>query len=336
MNIDKIKLVAEVSANHCQNLKLAKKIILTAKKNNADAIKIQTYTADTMTIKNNNKYFKITNGLWKGYNLWDLYNAAKTPFEWHGELFEYCKKIKIPIFSTPFDETAVDLLESLDCPVYKVASFEMNDLPLIKKISKTNKPIIISTGMANIHEIDETYKYAKKCGIKDITLLYCVSNYPAKDIDFNINNIKILKERFKCRIGFSDHSKNSEIAKAAIFAGAEIIEKHVACSNQKKGLDIKFSLKGKEIKSFKEDIDNAFRMLGSKKFKRSNSEKQSLIFRRSIFAVKDIKKGDKFTKSNIRRIRPGFGLPPKYYDLILKKKAKIKINAGEPIKKNYF
>ena len=212
----------------------------------------------------------------------------------------------------------------------------MTDLPLIKKISKTNKPIIISTGMANMYEIDETYKYAKKCGIKDITLLYYVRNYPAKDIDFNINNIKILKDRFKCRIGFSDHSKNSEIAKAAIFAGAEIIEKHVACSNQEKGLDIKFSLKGKEIKLFKNDIDNAFRMLGSKKFKRSVSEKNSLIFRRSIFAVQKIKKGEKFTKSNIRRIRPGYGLPPKYFDLLLKKKAKRKISVGEPIKTKHF
>ena len=336
MNINKIRLVAEVSANHCQDINLAKKIILTAKKNSADAIKIQTYTADTMTIKSNNKYFKIRNGLWKGYNLWDLYNAAKTPFEWHNELFEYCKKINIPIFSTPFDESAVDLLESLKCPVYKVASFEMTDLPLIKKISKTKKPVIISTGMANLNEIDETFYYAKKCGIKDITMLYCVSNYPAQIEDFNINNIKILKERYKCRVGFSDHSKNSEITKAAIFAGAEIIEKHVACENQKKGLDIKFSLKGKEIGKFKNDINTAFQMLGKKNFYRSISEKKSLIFRRSIFAVQNINKGEKFTKKNIRRIRPGYGLAPKFFDRILNKKAKKQISSGEPIRKNYF
>jgi len=336
VNINKIRLVAEVSANHCQNINLAKKIILTAKKNKADAIKIQTYTADTMTIKSEKKYFKITNGLWKGYNLWDLYNAAQTPFEWHSELFEYCKKINIPIFSTPFDESAVDLLESLKCPVYKVASFEMTDLPLIKKISQTKKPVIISTGMANLNEIDQTFYYAKKCGIKDITLLYCVSNYPAQIEDFNINNIKILKERYQCRVGFSDHSKNSEVAKAAIFAGAEIIEKHVACANQKKGLDIKFSLKGKEIGKFKNDINTAFEMLGKKNFNRSISEKKSLIFRRSIFAVQNIKKGEKFTKKNIRRIRPGYGLAPKFFERILNKKAKKKINSGEPIRENYF
>lgn len=332
MNINKVRLVAEVSANHCQDLNLAKKIILTAKKNKADAVKIQTYNADTMTIKCNKRYFKIKEGLWKGYNLWNLYDAAKTPFEWHKELFNYAKKIKIPIFSTPFDETAVDLLESLKCPVYKVASFEMTDLPLIKKISKTKKPIIISTGMANLKEIEETYYYAKKCGIKDVTLLYCVSKYPAQKEDFNVNNIKILKEKFNCRIGFSDHSKDAEIAKAAIFAGAEIIEKHVACSNQKKGLDINFSIKGNEIKKFKNEINNAFEILGTYSFYRSGSEKSSMIFRRSIFACKNIKKGDKFTKSNIRRIRPGYGLPPKYYNKIIGKKSRRNIKYGDPIK----
>ena len=185
-------LIAEISANHCGNFNLAKKLIKCAKQNNANAVKLQTYTADTMTIKSKKKYFKIKNGLWKGYNLWELYNEAHTPLKWHKGLFDYGKKLGITVFSTPFDETAVDFLEKLKCPIYKVASFEMTDIPLIKKIASTKKPMIISTGMANIKEIELTFKTAKKYGANDITLLYCVSNYPSKISDFNLNNIKIL------------------------------------------------------------------------------------------------------------------------------------------------
>ncbi len=263
--LEKPFFIAELSANHCGDISLAKKLIKCAKNNGADAVKIQTYTADTMTIKSNKKYFKINNGLWKNYTLWDLYNKAKTPIEWHKDLFSYAKKLKIKIFSSPFDETAVDLLEKLNCPIYKVASFEMTDIPLIKKIASTKKPIIISTGMASLDEIQETFNIASKYGAKDITLLYCVSNYPSKNTDFNINNIKILKEKFKCRIGFSDHSKDTKIAFAAISAGAEVIEKHIALENQTKGLDIAFSLRGKEIKIFRKEIDTAFTLLGKKR-----------------------------------------------------------------------
>ena len=202
------KLIAEISANHCGSINQAKKLIHCAKVNNADAIKIQTYTADTMTIKSKKKYFKIKNGIWKNYYLWDLYKEAHTPYEWHEELFNYSKKIGIEIFSTPFDETAVELLEVLKCPRYKIASFEMTDLPLIKRVAQTKKPIIISTGMASLKEINEAYNTAKKYGANDITLLYCVSNYPSKSDDFNMNNIQILKEKFKCKVGFSDHSDN--------------------------------------------------------------------------------------------------------------------------------
>lgn len=326
-------LVAEISANHCGDFKMAKKLIKCAKDNNADAVKLQTYNADTMTIKSNKKYFKIKNGLWKNYNLWDLYDKAHTPFEWHNKLFEYAKKLGIIIFSTPFDETAVDLLEKLKCPIYKISSFEMTDIPLIKKISRTNKPIIMSTGMATLDEISESFYYARKFGIKDITLLYCVSNYPSKIEDFNINNIKILKNKFKCRIGLSDHSKDNRVAIAAISAGAEIIEKHIALENQKKGLDIEFSLKGKEIKKFKNDMVVACKLLGSKNFFRNVSEEKSKIFKRSIFVVKNIKKGEKFNKTNIRRIRPGYGLEPKYYTQILNKRAKSNLKLGEPLRK---
>tara|TARA_B100000579_G_scaffold104887_1_gene83492 strand:+ start:288 stop:1316 length:1029 start_codon:yes stop_codon:yes gene_type:complete len=325
-------LIAEISANHCGNFNIAKKLISCAKKNGANAVKLQTYTADTMTIKSNKKYFKIKSGLWKGKDLWDLYNEAHTPWEWHKKLFTHGKKIGITVFSTPFDESSVNFLEKLNCPAYKVASFEMTDVPLIKKIASTKKPIIISTGMANLKEIESTFKIAKKYGSKDITLLYCVSNYPSKNSDFNLNNIKILKEKFKCKVGLSDHSKDEKIVFAAIAAGAEVIEKHIALDKQKKGLDIKFSLKGKEIKKYRNLMDEAYQLLGKNVFFRNQSEEKSKIFRRSIFVTKNIKKGDKFNKYNIRRIRPGNGLPPKYYEKLLNKKSPFNLLKGEPLK----
>ena len=324
--------VAEISANHCGEFKTAKKLIKTAKINGADAVKLQTYTADTMTIKSNKKYFKVKNGLWKGYGLWDLYNKAHTPLSWHKELFLYAKKLGITIFSTPFDESAVTFLEKLNCPIYKISSFEMTDLPLIKRVALTKKPMIISTGLSSLKEIEETFKVAKHYGAKDITLLYCVSNYPAKNIDFNLNNIKILKEKFNCRVGLSDHSLDNKIAFASIAAGAEVIEKHIALDGQKRGLDIKFSLKGKKIKEFKENINNVYSTMGKKKFYRNPSENKSKIFRRSIFVVKDIKQGEKLTKKNIRRIRPGYGLEPKFFDKVLGKKTKKNLYAGNPLK----
>ena len=325
--------VAEISANHCGNINLAKKLIKCAKDNGADAAKLQTYTADTMTIQSNKKYFKIKNGLWKGYDLWNLYNEAHTPLEWNKKLFDYGKKLGITIFSTPFDETAVNLLEKLKCPMYKVASFEMTDLLLIKKISQTKKPIIISTGMASMEEIELAYRTAKNYGAKDITLLYCVSNYPSKNTDFNLNNIKILKNKFKCRVGLSDHSKDNRVAIAAIAVGAEMVEKHIALDKQKRGLDIEFSLKGKEIKKFKEDINLAYNLLGKNYFYRNKSEKKSKIFRRSIFATENIKKGEKFNNQNIRRIRPGYGLEPKYYEKLIGRKSPITLDKGQPLKK---
>ena len=233
-------LIAEISANHCGSLSKAKKLIKCAKQNNADAVKIQSFSPDTMTLKSNNRYFKIKKGLWKGYTLWDLYNEAQTPFSWHKELFSYAKKLKIPIFSTPFDETAVDLLEELNCPFYKVASFEMTDLSLIKKIASTKKKMIISTGTSSLEEIEKVFYTAKKNGAAEVILLYCVSNYPSVMSDFNINNIKILKNKFNCRVGLSDHSKDHRVGMMAIAAGAEIIEKHIALQNQKKRIRYRF------------------------------------------------------------------------------------------------
>ncbi len=329
---NKVFFIAEISANHCGNFDLAKKLIKCAYDNGADAVKLQTFTADTMTIKSNKKFFKIKEGLWKGYSLWDLYNDAHTPLKWHNELFKYAKSLGIKIFSTPFDETAVDFLEKLNCPIYKIASFEMTDLNLVKKVSLTKKPIIISTGMANLNEIETTVKTARRNGAKNITLLYCVSNYPSSINDFNLHNIKILREKFKCKVGISDHSTDNRVAISAIASGAEVIEKHIALDNQKKGFDIDFSLKGKEIRKLRDDIDVAFQLLGKKKFFRNKSENKSKIFRRSIFATKNIKKGEKFTKNNIRIIRPGHGLAPKYYNKILNKKSPFNILKEEPLK----
>ena len=329
-------LIAEISANHCGNFSLAKKLVKCAKVNGANAVNLQTYTADTMTIKSKKKYFKINSGIWKGYSLWELYDEAHTPLRWHKKLFDYGKKIGITVFSTPFDESAVDFLEKLKCPIYKVASFEMTDIPLIKKIAKTKKPMIISTGMASMDEIELTYKIAKKYGAKDISLLYCVSNYPSAITDFNLNNIKILKSKFKCKVGLSDHSNDERIAIAAISAGAEIVEKHIALDNQTRGLDIKFSLKGKKIKNFKNNIDLAYRLLGENKFFRNSTENKSKLLRRSIFITQDIKKGEKFTKFNIRRIRPGHGIEPKYYEKIIGQKSPKNLLKGEPFSKKIY
>ena len=325
--------VAEISANHNGSLLHAKKLIKIAKKYGADAVKLQTYTPDTLTIKSNKRDFMIRSGLWNGKTLWDLYSKAQTPFEWHKELFDYAKKLKIICFSTPFDESAVDLLETLNCPFYKVASFEMNHIPLIKKIARTRKPIIISTGMANLKEIDLAYKTAKKNKAGEIILLYCVSNYPSRISDFNFNNIRILKEKYNCKVGFSDHSTDNKIVAAAIVAGAEVIEKHVALEGQKKGLDLAFSLKGKEIKDYAQVITDTSLMMGKKYFFRNVSENQSLQFRRSIYAVSDIKKGEKFTKKNIRVIRPGFGIQPVYFEKLINKKSPCSIKSETALKK---
>ena len=334
MKFNKPWFIAEISANHCGSIKIAKQLIKCAKKNGADAVKLQTYSPNTMTLNSKKKYFKIKSGLWKDYTLWDLYNKAQTPLHWHKELFDYAKKIGIIIFSTPFDETAVEFLEKLNCPIYKVASFEMTDIPLIKKIASTKKPMIISTGLASLEEIERTFKTAKKNGCKDIVLLYCVSNYPSKISDFNLNNIQILKKKFNCAVGFSDHSTDNRVSFGAITAGAEIVEKHIALEGQKRGFDIKFSLKGKQIRKFRENIDLAYNLSGKNFFFRNKSENKSKVFRRSIFSTKNIKKGEKFTLNNIKRIRPGIGLPSLFYENILGKKSPYNINKEEPLKKN--
>lgn len=329
--IKKPYFIAEISANHCGSISRAKNLIKLAAKSGADAVKFQTYTADTMTIKSSREEFKIKDGLWKGHTLWDLYNKAKTPYSWHKSLFNFAKKEKITCFSSPFDDSAVDLLESLSCPFYKVASFELTHIPLIKRIAKTNKPMIISTGMSNLKEIDIAYKTAKSNGCKEIVLLYCVSNYPSKISDFNLNNINILKKRYGCTIGFSDHSIDNSIGAAAVAAGAEVIEKHIALQNQNKGFDVKFSLKGKQVKEYIDELNKISLLMGKKFFYRSKSENKSSEHRRSIYAIEDIKKNEKFTKFNLKIIRPGKGIQPVHFKDLMNKKSPKKIKKGTPL-----
>jgi pseudaminic acid synthase len=330
MNSKKPYFIAEISANHNGSLTNAKKLISDAKKYGADYVKLQTYTPHTMTLKSKKNDFIIKQGLWKNQSLWDLYQGAQTPFEWQEKLFKYSKKINIKCFSTPFDETAVDLLEKLNCPMYKISSFEMNHIPLIEKVAKTKKPIIISTGMANINEIDLAYKTALKFGAKKISLLYCVSNYPAVNKDFNLNRISFLKKRYGCRVGFSDHSINNSIAKAAVIAGAELFEKHIALKNVK-GPDYDFSLKGREIKQYANDLKSTFSLLGEEKFNRNSSENFFRKYRRSVYSTKKIIKGEKFNINNISVVRPGFGLSPKYFKKLLNKKSPINLNKFEKL-----
>lgn len=326
-------LIAEISANHNGSIKKAKKLILTAKNNGADLVKLQTYEPRNMTINSAKKDFLIKDGLWKGYKLWDLYKEAQTPLKWQKELFDYAKKIKIPCFSTPYDDEGVDLLKKLNSKLYKISSFEMKDSALVKKICSIGKPVIISTGLANLNEISEVYKVAKKSGCKQLVLLYCVSSYPAQNVDFNLNNIDILKKKFKCEIGFSDHSTDNSVAMLAISRGARVIEKHIALDGQKDGLDIEFSIKGKEIRKFKKDMLKAWTLLGKNKFFRTGNELKNIKFQRSIYVVKNIKKGEKFSTNNIKRIRPGFSLPANKWDFILGRKSKKKYLIGSRINK---
>jgi pseudaminic acid synthase len=334
--------VAEISSNHNGNINYAKQLIRAAKVGGADAVKLQTYKPSTMTVNSKEKYFLIKNGLWKNYTLWDLYSKAQTPYKWHKTLFNYAKKIGIKIFSTPFDEKAVDFLEKLNCPFYKVASFEMNDLSLIKKIISTKKPIIISTGMSSLKEIEYIYKKTIEYGAKKIYLLYCVSNYPSQISDFNFNNILIMKKKFKCEIGFSDHSKDFKIPSLAAALGAVLIEKHI-CLKKVKALDYDFSINEEQIEEYRIAINNKKlvpkksklfkKLMGKKKFFRNKSENDSKKFRRSIFVIKNIKKGDFFSNKNIKRIRPGYGISTVYFDKIIGKKSNMTIKANEPLRK---
>ena len=317
---EKPYIIAELSANHCGSIERAKMTIKAAKKCGADAIKLQTYTADSMTIKCDKADFKIKGGLWDGYNLYDLYKEASTPYEWHRSLFEFAKEIDITIFSTPFDENAVDLLENLDTPAYKIASFELNDLPLIEYIAKKGKPILMSTGMGSLEEIKDAVDTAQKAGCRELLLFHCISSYPTPSKDSNIKMILELKKEFNVQVGLSDHTLNNTSALAAVALGATAIEKHFILDRSEKGPDSSFSIEPNELEKLVTDSQDCWESLGSQFFKRPKLESKNKVFRRSLYFVKDLKKGEKITKSNIRRIRPGYGLSPKYIDQIINRK----------------
>lgn len=324
-------IIAELSANHNGSIDRAFECIKAAKEAGADAVKIQTYTADTMTIDCDAEDFQIKGGLWDGFSLYDLYKEAQTNYEWHKPLFEYAKEIGITIFSTPFDESAVDLLEELNTPAYKIASFEMTDLPLVKYVANTGKPMIISTGMANLDEIEEVVQVVKDNGCRDLILLHCISSYPAPPEQSNLRTIPDLASRFDTLSGLSDHTIGVTVATASVALGACMIEKHFTLSREDEGPDSAFSLEPKELKQLCQDAKIAWKCLGIAGYERKAAEEGNAIFRRSIYAIKDIKKGESLTEYNIKRIRPGFGLDPKYWDEVLFSKSTCDINRGTPI-----
>jgi len=329
-----IYFIAEMSANHAGCLKNALDIVSAAKEAGADCIKIQTYTADTMTINCDNEYFRIKGGLWDNYNLYKLYQEAYTPWEWQSEIKAQADKIGIDFLSTPFDKTSVDFLENLGIEAYKIASFELTDLPLIDHVASKGKPIIMSCGMATINEIEEAVLTAKKRGNDKIILLKCCSEYPASFSDMNLSVISDMQKRFELPVGLSDHSMGSLASIVASSFGACVIEKHFCLSRAIKNPDSEFSMEPDEFKAMVTDVKNAIKIKGEPGYTLTEKEKKNLVFRRSIFAVKDIKKGEKFTKENIRCIRPSYGVKPKYYNEILNKEAAGEIKFGEPI--NWF
>ncbi|WP_406621025.1 pseudaminic acid synthase [Bacillus atrophaeus] len=326
-------IIAEMSGNHNQSLERAFKIIEAAAKAGAHALKIQTYTADTMTLNMNTKDFTIedNNSLWSGSTLYTLYQQAYTPWEWHKPIFDKCRELGMIPLSTPFDESAVDFLEDLGVPIYKIASFENTDIPLIKKVAATGKPIIISTGMATVAEIDETISAAKEAGCKELILLKCTSTYPASPENTNISTIPHMKELFNCQVGLSDHTMGTGVAVASVALGATVIEKHFTLSRADGGVDSAFSLEPPELKELVVETERAWQALGQITYGPTDKEKASLKFRRSIYVTNDIKAGDLFSKENIKVVRPGYGLEPKYFDLIIGRTAKKHISAGTPL-----
>ena len=328
--LDRPFIIAEMSGNHNHSLERALSIVDAAAEAGVDALKIQTYTADTMTINKNDGEFFISSpdSLWKGESLYSLYQKAYTPWEWHKAIFDRCKERGIIGFSTPFDFTAVDFLEELDCPIYKIASFENIDLPLIKRVAQTGKPMIVSTGMASVGELQELVDTARDNGCKDLTLLKCTSSYPATPEGSNLLTIPHMKELFKCNVGLSDHTLGIGAAVASVALGARVIEKHFTLARADGGVDAAFSLEPSEMLQLVRECNRAYEALGQVSYVVQEQERKSIVFRRSLYVVQDMKKEDVLTKDNVRSIRPGLGLAPKYYEMVLGRKVKCDVLRG--------
>ena len=329
-------IIAELSANHNGDINRAFKILEEAKKAGASAIKLQSYTADTITINCSSEDFQIHGGLWDGQTLYQLYQKAHLPWEWHKPLFDKAKELGITIFSSPFDNSAVDMLEDLGAPAYKIASFEAIDLPLIEYVAKTGKPMIISTGMANEEEIREAIDTAHNAGCNQLVVLHCVSGYPAPASEYNLATIPDMAKKFGVLTGLSDHTIDNTTAITSIAFGACIIEKHVTLNRDGGGPDDSFSLEPEELAQLCRDSKTAWSARGKVNYERTESEQGNVTFRRSLYAVKDINIGEKFTSENIKSIRPGFGLPPKFYNEIIGKKAKETILRGTALTLKYI
>ncbi|WP_318522653.1 pseudaminic acid synthase [Photobacterium leiognathi] len=327
-------IIAELSANHNGDINRAFKIMEEAKKAGADAIKLQTYTHETITIDCDSDEFQIHGGLWDGQTLYELYKDAHMPWEWHKPLFEKAKELGITIFSSPFDFTAVDLLEDLNAPAYKIASFEVIDLPLIKRVAQTGKPMIISTGMANKKEIAEAIQTARENGCKELVVLHCVSGYPAPADQYNLRTITDIAERFDVLSGLSDHTIDNATAVASVALGACLIEKHVTIDRNGGGADDSFSLEPHELAHLCKDTKTAWQALGKVNYERTEAEKGNVKFRRSLYVVKSIEKGEKLTQEHIRSIRPGYGLLPKYYNDVIGVNVIKNICKGTPLSLN--
>lgn len=314
-------IIAELSANHNGDINRAFQIMEEAKRAGADAIKLQTYTHETITIDCDSEEFQIHGGLWDGQTLYELYKGAHMPWEWHKSLFDKAKELDITIFSSPFDFTAVELLEELDAPAYKIASFELIDLPLIKRVAQTGKPMIMSTGMANEEEIREAIQTARENGCQELVVLHCVSGYPAPADQYNLRTIADMRERFGVLSGLSDHTIDNATAVASVALGACLIEKHVTMDRNGGGADDSFSLEPNELHALCRDTKTAWQALGNVNYERTEAEKGNVKFRRSLYVVKDIAEGEVITEENVRSIRPGFGLAPKYAEKIYGLKA---------------
>ena len=323
-------VIAEMSGNHNQSLERALEIVETAAKTGAHALKIQTYTPDTMTLDLDEREFHISDpkSLWAGNSLYKLYGEAYTPWEWHKPIFDRARELGIIAFSTPFDDTAVDFLESLDVPCYKIASFENTDLPLIRRVAATGKPLIISTGMAGIAELDDTVKAAREAGCKDLILLKCTSTYPATAGNTNILTIPHMRELFECEVGLSDHTMGVGVSVASVALGATVIEKHFTLNRADAGVDSTFSMEPSEMLQLVVESGRAWEALGKVSYGATEAEKKSIVFRRSLYVVQDVKAGDVLTQKNVRAIRPGLGLATKYLDVVLGKIVSQDINRG--------